>query len=71
MNYTSLGVLMIAGSALYAVAGVSISRRILHGRVQEGPGRDGLDRHATGAEPIPVEPARQPAGNRDPILSGA
>jgi len=36
MNYTLLGVLMIGGPAVYAVAGVLASRRILHGRVQEG-----------------------------------
>ena len=36
MNYALLGVLMIGGPALYAVAGVWLSRRIQHGRVQEG-----------------------------------
>ncbi len=36
MNYALLGVLMIAGPAIYAVAGVMISRKVLHGKVQEG-----------------------------------
>jgi hypothetical protein len=36
MNETLMGVLMIAGPAVYAVAGVWTSRKLLHGRVQEG-----------------------------------
>ena len=36
MNPTLLGILMIGGSAAYAIAGVCISRKILHGRVREG-----------------------------------
>jgi hypothetical protein len=36
VNYALLGVLMIAGPTLYAVEGVWLSRRIQHGRVQEG-----------------------------------
>lgn len=36
MNYTLLGILMIGGPALYAALGVLISRKVLHGRVQEG-----------------------------------
>ena len=36
MNYVVLGVLMIGGPALYAMAGVLFSRKLLHGRVQEG-----------------------------------
>src|SRR5579864_4366939 len=36
MSYTLLGLLMIGGLALYALVGVSVSRKILHGRVVEG-----------------------------------
>ena len=36
MNYTLLGLLMIGGLALYALVGVYVSRKILHGKVQEG-----------------------------------
>jgi Protein of unknown function (DUF4239) len=36
MNYLLLGVLMIGGPAVYAMAGVFFSRKLLHGRVQEG-----------------------------------
>ncbi|HLW36604.1 MAG TPA: DUF4239 domain-containing protein [Chthoniobacterales bacterium] len=36
MSYTLLGLLMIGGLALYALVGVSVSRKILHGKVQEG-----------------------------------
>jgi len=36
MTYTLLGMFMIFGPAVYAVAGVFFSRKILHGRVQEG-----------------------------------
>ena len=36
MNSTLLGILIIGGSAAYAIAGVCISRKILHGRVREG-----------------------------------
>ena len=36
MNYLLLGILMIGGPTLYAVAGVYLGRKILHGRVQEG-----------------------------------
>ena len=34
--YILLGLLMVFGPVLYAVAGVYVSRKILHGRVQEG-----------------------------------
>jgi len=36
MNYVLLGVLMIAGPAVFAVVGVWISRKVLHGKVVEG-----------------------------------
>jgi hypothetical protein len=36
MNYTLLGLLIFGGLAVYALAGVWISRRILHGKVREG-----------------------------------
>jgi len=36
MNYTLLGILLVAGSALYAVIGVMVSRKIMHGKVVEG-----------------------------------
>jgi len=36
MNYTLMGILMIAGPVVYAIAGVLISRKILHGKVVEG-----------------------------------
>jgi hypothetical protein len=36
MNYLVLGVLMIGGPAVYAMAGVFLGRKLLHGRVQEG-----------------------------------
>jgi hypothetical protein len=36
MNYTLMGILMIGGPAVYAIAGVLISRKILHGKVVEG-----------------------------------
>jgi hypothetical protein len=36
MNYFLLGVLMIGRPAVYAMAGVFVSRKLLHGRVQEG-----------------------------------
>jgi hypothetical protein len=36
MNYLLVGVLMIGGPAVYALAGVFFGRKILHGRVQEG-----------------------------------
>jgi len=36
MNYLLLGVLMIGGPAVYAMLGVFFSRKLLHGRVQEG-----------------------------------
>ena len=36
MNYLLLGVLMIGGPAVYATLGVFVSRKLLHGRVQEG-----------------------------------
>ncbi|HTD27972.1 MAG TPA: hypothetical protein VK660_01135 [Xanthomonadaceae bacterium] len=36
MSYALIGALMIAGPAIYAVTGVLVSRRILHGRVCEG-----------------------------------
>jgi hypothetical protein len=36
MNYFLLGVLMIGGPALYAMAGVFVSRKLLHGRVRKG-----------------------------------
>ena len=36
MSYLLLGVLMIGGPALYAVVGVFLTRKVLHGRVQEG-----------------------------------
>src|SRR5579862_3537400 len=34
--YLLLGILMIFGPAIYAVVGVQITRRLLHGKVQEG-----------------------------------
>src|SRR5580658_4538177 len=36
MNYVILGVLMIVGPVVYAVAGIHLARKILHGKVQEG-----------------------------------
>lgn len=36
MSYFLLDVLIIAGPALYAVVGVLLSRKVLHGQVQEG-----------------------------------
>ncbi len=36
MNYTLLGVLMVLGPAVFAVVGVMVSRKILHGKVVEG-----------------------------------
>ena len=36
MSYTLLALLMIGGPALYALVGVSVGRKILHGKVQEG-----------------------------------
>src|SRR5476651_2499325 len=36
MSYILLGILMVFGPAAYAVAGVYISRKIFHGKVQEG-----------------------------------
>src|ERR1700722_14384781 len=36
MNYTLLGVLMVLGPVVFAVLGVLISRKILHGKVVEG-----------------------------------
>ena len=36
MNHLLLGILMIGGFALYAAGGVLVSRKILHGKVQEG-----------------------------------
>jgi hypothetical protein len=36
MNYTLLGVLMVLGPAVYAVIGVLVSRKIMHGKVVEG-----------------------------------
>ena len=36
MSYPLLGLLMIGGLALYAILGVFIARKILHGRVREG-----------------------------------
>jgi hypothetical protein len=36
MSYALLGLLIIGGSAVYALAGVWVSRRILHGKVREG-----------------------------------
>jgi hypothetical protein len=36
MNYLLLGVIMIGGPAVYAMTGVFVSRKLLHGRVQEG-----------------------------------
>lgn len=36
MSYTVLGILMVLGPALYAVAGLLISRKIMHGKVVEG-----------------------------------
>jgi hypothetical protein len=36
MNYTLLGVLMVLGPAVFAMVGVWISRKVLHGKVVEG-----------------------------------
>jgi hypothetical protein len=36
VNYLLIGVLMIGGPAVYAMAGVFFCRKLLHGRVQEG-----------------------------------
>jgi hypothetical protein len=36
MNDTLLGILLIAGPAVYAVAGVWLSRKIQHERIREG-----------------------------------
>src|SRR5471030_1123075 len=36
MNYTLMGILMIAGPAVYAVVGVLVSRKLMHGKVVEG-----------------------------------
>jgi Protein of unknown function (DUF4239) len=36
MTYALLGLLLIVGPVIYAVAGVYFSRKILHGKVQEG-----------------------------------
>lgn len=36
MNYTLLGVLMVLGPAVFAVVGVMVSRKVLHGKVVEG-----------------------------------
>ncbi len=36
MSYTLLGVLMVLGPAVFAVVGVMVSRKILHGKVVEG-----------------------------------
>ncbi len=36
MSYTLVGVLMIGGLSLYALLGVLVGRRLLHGRVVEG-----------------------------------
>ena len=36
MDYLLLGALMIGGPAVYALLGVFVSRKLLHGRVQEG-----------------------------------